>query len=230
MKKIVIAILGIFIAGCSSKNADEFTTVKVQEVEQVGSYTYMLVKEKGPAYWIAVSSMEASPGETYHYQGGLSMEEFYSKELDRTFDEVIFIDLLIPGPYKPGTREEEVPDAEEEFSYDAMVTIEKKDVEVTAVEGTISLSELFANPSAYEGKSIRVRGEVTKFNAAIMERNWVHIQDGTEHEGKFDLTATTIESFKVGDVVTFEGILALNKDFGYGYSYELLLEKATAVE
>ncbi len=63
-----------------------------------------------------------------------------------------------------------------------------------------------------------------------MELNWVHIQDGTEFEGKFDLTVTSTESFKVGSVVTLEGVLALNKDFGYGYSYEVLLEKATAIQ
>ena len=51
---------------------------------------------------------------------------------------------------------------------------------------------------------------MTKYNAAIMERNWVHIQDGTEFEGKFDLTATSSESFEVGQVVSLEGILALN--------------------
>jgi len=32
----------------------------------------------------------------------------------------------------------------------------------------------------------------------------------------------------VGQVVTLEGILALNRDFGYGYNYAVLLEKATA--
>jgi hypothetical protein len=32
----------------------------------------------------------------------------------------------------------------------------------------------------------------------------------------------------VGQVVTFEGVLAVDMDFGYGYSYEILLEQATA--
>ncbi len=89
---------------------------------------------------------------------------------------------------------------------------------------------LFSDPSAYEGKVIQVRGEVTKFNPAIMNRNWAHIQDGTEFEGKFDLTLTSDESFEVGSLVTVEGVVALNLDFGYGYSYEILLEKTTAVE
>jgi len=56
----------------------------------------------------------------------------------------------------------------------------------------------------------------------------VHI--GTEFEGKYDLTVTSLERFVVGQVLTLEGILALNRDFGYGYSYEVLLEEATLVE
>jgi hypothetical protein len=30
----------------------------------------------------------------------------------------------------------------------------------------------------------------------------------------------------LGDVVIFEGTIGLNKDFGSGYSYELLMEEA----
>ena len=108
--------------------------------------------------------------------------------------------------------------------------IEKSDIAVEAGEGCISIAELYANRESYDGKSIRVKGEVTKFNPSIMDRNWVHIQDGSEHDGKFDLTLTSQESFEVGSIVTFEGTLALDKDFGYGYSYELLVEKAKAVQ
>ena len=91
------------------------------------------------------------------------------------------------------------------------------------------IAELFADPAAYEGKTIRVRGEVAKYNPGIMERNWVHLQDGTEFDGKYDLTVTSQESFQVGQVTTIEGIFAMNRDFGYGYSYEILLEQATVV-
>jgi hypothetical protein len=65
-----------------------------------------------------------------------------------------------------------------------------------------------------------------KFSGGIMNRNWVHIQDGTKDNGKFDLTVTTQDSVKVGDVVIFEGKIALNKDIGAGYFYEILMEDA----
>lgn len=223
MRNIFLLGLLLIVFGCNRNSSNGYITVKVKEVEQVGTYTYLLVKEKGPEYWIAVSSIVAIPGETYHYQGGLLMQNFYSKDLDRTFDKVLFLDNIISDKSSPN----EVP---EEVTPGSMVSVEKSDVDIEIVEGTISIADLFSNPESFEGEKIRIRGEVTKYNGAIMDRNWVHIQDGTEFEGKFDLTATSAESYVIGSTVTLEGIVALNLDFGYGYSYEILLEKATAVK
>ena len=94
IRNVIIVGLILILAGCNPSSSNGFTTVKVKEVEQVGIYTYLLVKGKGPEYWVAVPSMNASPGETYQYQGGLVMEEFYSEELERTFDKVLFLEGL----------------------------------------------------------------------------------------------------------------------------------------
>ena len=83
------------------------------------------------------------------------------------------------------------------------------------------------NQDKYNGKKVVIKGEVVKTNFEIMNRNWFHIQDGTADGNKFDLTVTSLEKdVKVGDVITFEGKIALNKDFGYGYYYEVLMEEA----
>ena len=58
----------------------------------------------------------------------------------------------------------------------------------------------------------------------IMNRNWIHIQDGTADN--HDLTITSQESIPLGHVVTFEGTVSLNKDFGAGYRYDLIIEDA----
>ena len=71
-----------------------------------------------------------------------------------------------------------------------------------------------------------MRGKVTKVNSGILGKNWVHIQDGTEAEGNFDLTVTTQETAKVGDVVVVQGKITLNKDFGSGYKYDVIMEEA----
>jgi len=59
-----------------------------------------------------------------------------------------------------------------------------------------------------------------------MDRNWVHLKDGTSSGGKSDLTFTTIDTVKVGDVVTMEGTVTLDKEYGAGYVYELVVESA----
>ena len=172
------------------------------------------------------------------------MSDFYSEELDRTFEEVLFIDQMLPlsesgiPDMNPAMQDMTLATQEQhqgmhgtqDASPGSTVEQERSDVQIEAVEGTITIAGLFSDLKAYEGKTIRIRGEVIKFNPAIMERNWVHLQDGTEYEGKFDLTATSVESFEVGTTVILEGLVTLDLDFGYGYSYEVLLEKATAVE
>lgn len=221
--KIMLIGAMVFAAACSGPSGDGSVTVKVKAVEQVPSYTYLLVKGKGPEYWIAVTSTEIEVGEKITYQGGMLMEDFYSQELDRTFDKVLFLDGF--------GGEQEVPAmGQMPGTTQGSVKTDKLDTRIEHGEGVISISELYENPSAFEGKSIRVKGEVVKFNAQIMERNWIHLQDGTEFEGKYDLTVTSQQGVAVGEIVTLEGILALNRDFGYGYSYELLLEGAALVE
>ena len=59
-----------------------------------------------------------------------------------------------------------------------------------------------------------------------MGKNWVHFQDGTSYEGAYDLMITTQENAQVGDVVIFEGVISLDKDFGAGYFYNVILEEA----
>jgi hypothetical protein len=222
--KILLVLLVLVTAGCGSPSGDGAVTVKVKAVEQVQNYTYLLVKGKGPEYWIAVSSTEIEVGEKITYQGGMLMEDFYSKELDRTFDQVLFLDGFGDSQQAPSM------DQAHGGTQGSKVSTEKLATSIEHEEGTVSIEELYRDPAAYEGRTIRVKGEVAKFNPEIMERNWIHIQDGSEFEGKYDLTVTSEEQVEVGQVITLEGILALNRDFGYGYSYELLLEKASIIE
>ena len=71
-----------------------------------------------------------------------------------------------------------------------------------------------------------MRGKVVKFTPEIMGKNWIHLQDGTGAAGTSDLTVTTSASAKTGDTVTVKGILVVDKDFGYGYAYDVIIEDA----
>ena len=68
-----------------------------------------------------------------------------------------------------------------------------------------------------------------KYTPGVMDRNWIHVRDGSGEDGTNDLTVTTDTSANVGDKVIVKGTLATNKDFGFGYAYEVILENASVI-
>jgi len=109
-------------------------------------------------------------------------------------------------------------------NYKARVSTEKINVSIEPCADCITIANLIENKKTWSDKVIKIRGKVTKYNPSIMGKNWVHIQDGTEYGKEFDLTITTDIAVEVGDTVTFEGTIVLDKDFGYGYKYNVLME------
>ncbi|MCP4882737.1 MAG: hypothetical protein GY908_03010, partial [Flavobacteriales bacterium] len=99
-------------------------------------------------------------------------------------------------------------------------------IKISPVSGGYSIGDLYTNAEKYNKQIVKVRGQVVKVNMDIMDRNWVHLMDGTKGENRSDLTFTTKDVVKVGDTVTFEGTLALDREFGAGYVYPLLVEDA----
>ena len=65
-----------------------------------------------------------------------------------------------------------------------------------------------------------------------MGTNWLHLQDGTVGKnGSNDLIVTTDDVASVGDLVLIRGVVSAGRDFGYGYTYDLMVEGAkVAVE
>jgi len=108
--------------------------------------------------------------------------------------------------------------------------ISKVDVKVEPCTDCMTIAKLMSDKKELSGKSVTVKGQVTKVNVAIMDKNWIHIQDGTESDGAFDLTVTTSENIAVGEIVTFKGKITLDKDFGYGYFYAVLMEDGQLVK
>ncbi len=90
-----------------------------------------------------------------------------------------------------------------------------------------TVAALNQNKAALAGKTVSAQGKVVKVNNGIMGRNFLHLQDGTGDAANNDLTITSKQTAKVGDQVTISGVVALNKDFGSGYAYPLLIEEAT---
>lgn len=201
--------------------AASMVTGVVEEVLQATSYTYLKVKEGDRDIWIAVAKREIAVGETISFVAELEMKNFQSKDLQRTFESIYFV-----GNVMGGAPAATAAPGDSDIPHQMKPTLEKQEISVEPASGGITIGQLFSGQDSYADKTVLIRGQVTKVNRAIMGKNWVHIQDGTSGSGEFDLTITTLAEADVGDVVTFEGKIVLNKDFGAGYAYDVLMEDA----
>ena len=222
---VLLAGLILFAASCKQKSAaDENLAPGVhkataEEVIQTSNYSYVRISENGNENWIAITRQEIEKGKSYYYVPGIEMNNFVSKELKRTFPSILFVDKFSDQPIVAKITVADSAKGKQE-------AIQKEGVKVEVAKGGISIAELYTNKEKYAGKTVKISGEVVKYSADIMKMNWVHIQDGTSSNGSFDLTITTNDVTKVGDVVTFEGTVTLKKDFGAGYFYEVIVENA----
>ena len=98
---------------------------------------------------------------------------------------------------------------------------------IAKAEGGKTVAEVFTGKDQLAGQKVIVRGKVVKANANIMGKNWLHVRDGSGAEGTNDLTVTTSSAVpSVGDIVLVTGTVLLNKDFGMGYKYPVIIEDA----
>jgi hypothetical protein len=91
----------------------------------------------------------------------------------------------------------------------------------------VSLTDLFNDAEKFRNKTIIVKGTVVKINPNILGKNWIHIQDGSkDDDGELhDLTITSEEIFEVDDEITIKGKIILDKNFGAGYIYDVIMEE-----
>ncbi|MCX6247254.1 MAG: hypothetical protein NTW10_05940 [Bacteroidetes bacterium] len=226
---LLTAILAIVVSCASNKGSKDSNLapgvhkITAAEVIQGSNYTYVRATSDGDDYWIAIERAEVKEGETYYWQMGAEMKEFTSKELKRTFRSIFFVQDFTD---KPILKSEATPQKPLTSMAGKQIAPEIPGIKVPKVVGGMSIAELYANENTLAGKTVKVSGQVVKFSKEIMKKNWVHIQDGTKEGDKYDLTISTQDSVKVGDVVIFEGVAAVKKDVGAGYFYEILIEDA----
>ncbi len=251
--KFIISVLSVVIligfTSCNSSNSKqtkekEVTETKVtattttqnhftnqgvvEKILQTSGYTYVLVKSDADTNWLAINKMPVEKGQTLYYNNGLEMSNFHSKTLNRTFAKVVLVQDASTNPNsKVGTSTTMTMSSS---AQSMKPKIEQEKINIKPKNGSITIAELYTNKAKYEGKVIKVRGKITKYNADIMGKNWAHIQDGTKGGSNFDLTITTPDQVRLGDVVTFEGKITLNKDFGAGYFYSVIMQDAKVVK
>jgi len=104
------------------------------------------------------------------------------------------------------------------------------DINVSKAPGqnAYTVAEIIGQSASLKDKPVVVRGKVVKFSPGIMDKNWIHLRDGSGSAASKnnDLVITTKDETKVGAVVTIKGVVRTNKDFGHGYNYDVIIEDA----
>lgn len=101
---------------------------------------------------------------------------------------------------------------------------------IAKASGGKTVAEVFAEKEQLAGQKVSIRGKVVKASGRIMDRHWLHIRDGSGGPGTKDLSVTVgSDPPKVGDTVVVTGTLSVNKDFGIGFQYDVIVEDADVV-
>lgn len=198
--------------------------IVINDFMNAGGYTYLNVQEDDKEYWMAVPNTKVEKGATFYYTDGMVMKDFESKELGRKFDFITFSGGISVSE-ELATKPAKNPHAAE-YNADTKVV----EVNIAQPANGTTVGDLYSKKESLKNKEVIVRGKVVKVNKGILDRNWVHVVDGTSFETKKDITITTSQLVKVGDTVTFKATVTLDKDFGAGYVYKLLLENGEVVE
>ncbi len=244
---LLAAVLMIALAGCGEKkdtaesapaatadatpaqahaSSPDGWNGKVLETMNSGGYTYVYLDTGSEKIWAAGPETQVSVGQTITMDKGMAMPQFHAKSLDRTFEVIYFVSSIQgPGSAKPAA-EHPMGDSATQTGGGHNVVEQTEVKDVAKAAGGYTVEEIYAQSAALSGKPVKVRGQVVKFTANIMGTNWVHIQDGSGSGPTSDLTVTTSAVVTSGDMVTVEGNLTVNKDFGAGYKYDAIIEGA----
>ncbi len=217
----------------------------VVETMDASSYTYVLLKTpSGGKIWAAGPQTAVKVGQEIEARGAMVMNGFHSDTLNRDFDQILFAEALA-SPASPGTAAATgMPKGHPAMggaaggtvggaagSGAAHTTAKKAAVQAVAkadgADGR-TVAEIYAGKATLSGKPVAVRGIVVRWSPGIMGRNWLHLQDttGDPQARTHDLTVTTTDTAKLGDTVLVKGTIAVDKDFGAGYRYAVIVEQA----
>lgn len=247
---LVVSLMALSLAvGCKNKNEAPKTTEKaappaattesaapassaksgkVLETMDSGGYTYVQVDTGSEKIWAAAPEFKVKVGDTVAIPAGLAMPNYHSKTLNRDFDMIYFVPQVMVGGAQAAAGAS-MPETMMPPNANDRTKAEAGNVDFSGIkkaEGGSTVADVFTNKKDLVGKEVRIRGKVVKYSPGIMGKNWIHLEDGTGAAGSNDLTVTTSTEAKVGDTVLVTGKVSADKDFGYGYKYDVILEDA----
>jgi hypothetical protein len=205
---------------------------KIVETMDSGGYTYLLLDTGEERVWVAGPETPVAMGQRVTLPQGMLMADFHSKTLDRDFAELYFVGAIYPeGKWREGSPKGHGDLGGRPAGHmDGSIRTSVDKVEVAGIAkaaGGYTIAEIYGRRAELKDQAVKVRGKVVKFSPRIMGTNWVHIQDGSGEGPDSDLTLTTDASVAEGDLVLIEGPLSVDRDFGSGYRYDVIVEGAT---
>jgi hypothetical protein len=189
------------------------------ETLNAGGYTYVKIDYNNEPTWAAGPVTILKKGDMIGFNARMPMLNFHSKTLNRDFETIYFVDHFTVNGKRSLT-------AKKQNSLDphASTKPQPKSISLKSfskAENGQTIAEILHNKSAKT--RVQIRGQVSKFTAGVMGKNWIHIRDKSTDK---DLTITTDATVAIDEVIFIEGNITLNKDFGYGYVYDVIIEDA----
>lgn len=197
---------------------------KVTETMNAAGYTYAEIDSGELKVWAATPNTAVKLGDMIAVTTEMPMTNHYSKSLKREFSLIYFVGRFITDKEETAISQTAHMSPHAKIKHQQFATPVEK---ISKVKDGYTISEIYQNKDRLKGKEVLVRGQVTKFTAKVMGKNWIHIQDSSTHQ---DLTVTTNDTAKLDDIVTLKGKLALDKDFNYGYVYPLIVENTKIIK
>jgi hypothetical protein len=236
MRKLLVPVVMLMIMGlnaglaaaadASPPGANTTVKGKVLETKDVEPYTYLRLKTRDGEVWAAVGKSPVKVGSEVTIENASIMTNFESKTLKKTFDRIYFGSIAGAGT--------KAPLAGGDMAAVHAGVAKPADVgEVKVAKATgpdaRTVAEVVANRTDLKDKTVVVRGKVVKFTPGVMDKNWIHLRDGTGSaaDGTNDVVVTTKDETQIGAVVLVKGVVHTDKDLGSGYSYKVLIEDAT---
>ena len=204
---------------------------KVLQTMNAGGYSYVYIEQAdGKKVWVAVTETPVKVGAEMVFKPGMEMGAFESKALKRTFDSIIFSEGVLSGGATSAIAD---PGKGQGVSPGSQGAAKDKAVKISVAKASgpnaTTVAEAYSKSAKLNKKKVVIRGQVVKVSVGIMNKNWIHIQDGSgsEKTKTHNLVCTSsTDSADVGDVVTISGTLIKDRDFGAGYKYPVIIEDA----
>ncbi|MBW2742209.1 MAG: hypothetical protein JRE64_26005 [Deltaproteobacteria bacterium] len=226
------------------------------ESKDVTNYTYLLLEDKTGKVWAAIPKTPVKTGDEIAITDIAVMKDFHSKTLEKTFDLILFAvpskecpfnesggenvskmpSSMMPGKMPPAMMSQAampqgtMPAMGDNSTKKSKAAVAKNIKVSKAVgEDAYTIEEIYSKKKELSQKTITVRAIVVKFMPQIMEKNWLHIQDGTgsAEKGNNDIAVSTLETAKIGDEVIIKGTLGIDKNLGANHAFSALIEGAS---